>query len=144
MSWLTILKRREGFRSAFEGFDIAKVAQFTQEDVERLLQDTGIIRNRMKIEATISNAGAALNLKEQGGLSQLIWSFKPATTPVPVTMEDVPTQSPESLALSKELKRRGFRFVGPTTMYALMEAIGMVDTHIMSSHRRGVSGLWPE
>lgn len=144
LSWLTILKRREGFRAAFGDFDYRKIANFTEEDFERLMSDPGIIRNRMKIQATISNAKAAVDLEEQGGLAQFVWSFKPESTPTPHTMAEVPSQSAESLALSKALKKQGFSFVGPTTMFALMEALGIVDTHIMSSHRRGTSGVWPE
>ena len=100
-------------------------------------------RNRAKILATIGNARATIALREEMGLSGLIWSFKPEATPTPTDFSQVPTSSPESVALSKELRRRGFSFVGPTTMYALMEAIGIVDTHLMSSHRRGTSGVWP-
>jgi DNA-3-methyladenine glycosylase I len=142
LSWLTILKRREGFRAAFDDFDYHRVATYTDLDVERLLEDTRIIRNRAKIQATIGNARAAVALEDEGGLAELVWSFKPEQTPMPHTMADVPSQSPESVALSKELRRRGFRFVGPVTMFALMEAVGIVDTHIMTSHLRGVSGVW--
>ena len=154
LSWVTILRRREGFRRAFAGFDLEAVAACDETDVERLLTDTGIIRHRGKIEATISNARAALTLRSANGfgargdlgpgadLSDLIWSYRPERTPLPASIEDVPTTSAESVALARELKRRGFRFVGPTTMYALMEAIGIVDTHLLGSHRRGSSGLW--
>jgi DNA-3-methyladenine glycosylase I len=156
LSWATILRRREGFRRAFAGFDLEAVAAFDETDVERLLEDTGIIRHRGKIEATISNARAALALRSATGLgahddlgpgadlADLIWSYRPDRTPLPVRPEDVPTTSPESVAMARELKRRGFRFVGPTTMFALMEAIGIVDTHLLGSHRRGSSGLWDE
>jgi DNA-3-methyladenine glycosylase I len=143
LSWLTILKRRESFRAAFDNFDYSKIAQYTEADIERLLQDTGIIRNRAKIVATVGNAQAALALEANGGLAEFVWSFKPEATPEPATMADVPSQSPESVALSKALKKLGFRFVGPTTVFALMEALGIVDTHIMTSHRRGASGIWP-
>ncbi|WP_313279101.1 DNA-3-methyladenine glycosylase I [Timonella senegalensis] len=143
LSWLTILKRREALRAAFVGFDVDKVALFTPEDVERLLADASILRNRAKIEATIKNAQATIALRQDGGLAEFIWSFKPEATPEPHTMAEIPSTSPESVALSKALKKRGFSFVGPTTMFALMEAVGIVDTHIMTSHRRGISGVWP-
>lgn len=143
LSWLTILKRREALRAAFVGFDVDKVALFTPEDVERLLGDASILRNRAKIEATIKNAQATIALRQDGGLAEFIWSFKPEATPEPHTMAEIPSTSPESVALSKALKKRGFSFVGPTTMFALMEAVGIVDTHIMTSHRRGISGVWP-
>lgn len=154
LSWATILRRREGFRRAFAGFEVDAVAAFGPEDVERLLGDAGIIRHRGKIEATISNARAAIALRTQEGLgaagdlpagstlADLVWSYRPARTPSPVSAAEVPTTSPESVALAKELRRRGFRFVGPTTMFALMEALGIVDTHLMGSHRRGSSGVW--
>ena len=156
LSWATILRRREGFRRAFAGFDPEQVASFDERDVERLLQDTGIIRHRGKIEATIGNARATLALRECAGigadgelgpgavLSDLVWSYRPERTPMPRTMAEVPTASAESRALAKELKSRGFRFVGPTTMFALMEALGIVDTHLLGSHRRGSSGIWNE
>lgn len=143
LSWLTILKRREALRAAFVGFDVDKVALFTPEDVERLLADASILRNRAKIEATIKNAQATIALRQDGGLAEFIWSFKPEATPEPHTMAEIPSTSLESVALSKALKKRGFSFVGPTTMFALMEAVGIVDTHIMTSHRRGISGVWP-
>lgn len=143
LSWATILRKRPAFRAAFDDFDPDVVAGYDERDVERLLGDAGIVRNRQKILATIGNARATIALREEMGLSGLIWSFKPETTPTPADLSQVPTSSPESVALSKELRRRGFSFVGPTTMYALMEAIGIVDTHLMSSHRRGTSGVWP-
>lgn len=143
LSWATILRKRPAFRAAFDDFDPDVVAGYDERDVERLLGDAGIVRNRQKIVATIGNARATIALREEMGLSRLIWSFKPETTPTPADLSQVPTSSPESVALSKELRRRGFSFVGPTTMYALMEAIGIVDTHLMSSHRRGTSGVWP-
>lgn len=141
LSWSTILSKRENFRAAFAGFDPELVADFTEDDVQRLLADAGIIRHRGKITATINNAQATLALRDSGGLSELIWSFKPAETPVPRSLEEVPTRSLESAALAKRLKAEGFRFVGPTTAFALMEAIGMVDTHVVGSHRRGSSGV---
>ncbi len=142
LSWATILRKREGFRAAFHGFDPEAVAAFGERDVERLLADPGIIRHRGKIEATIGNAGLTLALREEGGLAELVWSFKPRRTPEPRSMAEVPTVSEESKALAKALRRRGFKFVGPTTMFALMEAIGIVDTHLLASHRRGSSGVW--
>ncbi len=106
------------------------------------MADEGIVRNRRKIEATITNARATVALREDAGLVDLVWSFRPPSTPAPTSYDEVPTRSEESLALSKELRRRGFTFVGPTTMYALMEAVGIVDTHLVDSHRRGTSGVW--
>lgn len=143
LSWATILRRRPAFRAAFAGFDPDRVAGFDEGDVRRLLADPGIIRNRAKIEATIGNAQATVALRTDGGLAELVWSHQPAETPCPRTLEEIPSTSPESAALSAELRRRGFRFVGPTTMYALMEAVGIVDTHLVGSHRRGMSGVWP-
>ena len=132
LSWLTILRRREGFRRAFAGFSVEAVAAFGDTDVERLLGDAGIIRNRAKIQAAIANAKLAAQLPE--GLSALLWSFAPDAHPRPRTRADVPATSPESTALAKDLRRRGFRFVGPTTAYALMQATGMVDDHIVGCH----------
>ncbi|WFR85642.1 DNA-3-methyladenine glycosylase I [Arthrobacter sp. Y-9] len=143
LSWATILRKRPAFRAAFADFAPDAVAAFTDDDVERLMADAGIVRNRAKILATIANARATVALREEGGLVDFVWSFKPAETPAPRTFADVPTVSDESKALSKALKKKGFNFVGPTTMYALMEAIGIVDTHLVDSHRRGTSGVWP-
>lgn len=143
LSWLTILRRRDAFRAAFRDFEPDTVAAFTQDDVERLLADSGIIRNRAKILATIGNAAATVALRADGGLADFIWSFKPRTTPEPRTVADIPTTSDASVALSKALRKRGFSFVGPTTMHALMEATGIIDTHLLDSHRRGSSGVWP-
>ena len=146
LSWATILRKRPAFRDAFSGFDPEAVAGFREADVARLLADARIVRNRAKILATIGNARATLHLRESddvaGGLAGLVWSFQPEATPQPHRLSDIPTQSPQSAALSRELKRRGFRFVGPTTMHALMEAIGIIDTHLVGSHRRGSSGVW--
>lgn len=142
LSWVTILRKREAFRLAFKQFDPEVVALFDEADVARLMADAGIIRNRAKVLATIKNAKATLALRERGGLAAFIWSFRPTVTPEPRTMAEVPTTSPESLALSKALQKEGFAFVGPTTMFALMEATGIVDTHLMDSHRRGSSGVW--
>ncbi|MFB0839293.1 DNA-3-methyladenine glycosylase I [Arthrobacter sp. FW306-05-C] len=144
LSWATILRKRPAFRAAFAGFDPEQVALFSVADVERLMQDPGIIRNRLKILAAVRNAQATLELRNDGGLVDFVWSFRPASTPRPQAITDIPTQSAESLALSKALRKRGFSFVGPTTMYALMEAVGIVDTHLLGSHRRGSSGIWPE
>jgi hypothetical protein CRE_07970 len=146
LSWATILRKRPAFRDAFSGFDPEVVAGFGDEDVDRLLSNAAIVRNRAKILATIANARATLRLRETGnvagGLAHLVWSYRPESTPRPHRLADIPTQSPQSAALSRELKRRGFRFVGPTTMHALMEAIGIIDTHLVGSHRRGSSGVW--
>jgi len=142
LSWATILRKRPAFREAFHDFDPDVVAAFDDRDAARLMADAGIVRNRQKISATIANAAATVALREHGGLVDLVWSFRPETTPTPRTMAEVPTSSPESKALAKALRSRGFTFVGPTTMYALMEAVGIVDTHLMSSHRRGSSGVW--
>ncbi|MGB6764153.1 DNA-3-methyladenine glycosylase I [Mycobacterium sp.] len=127
LSWLIILRKRENFRRAFSGFDIETVARYTDADVARLMADQGIVRNRAKIEATIANARAAADVDD---LSELLWSFAPAPRPRPAASSDVPSATAESTAMARELKRRGFRFVGPTTAYALMQATGMVDDHL--------------
>ncbi|MDO9484525.1 MAG: DNA-3-methyladenine glycosylase I [Actinomycetota bacterium] len=142
LSWDTILRKRETFRAAFCNFDPDRVAQFTDKDRERLMADSGIVRNRAKINAAITNAKATIALRAEGGLAEFIWSFKPTQTPKPTTIDEIPTQSADSIALSKALKKKGFTFVGPTTMYAMMESIGMIDTHLLDSHRRGSSGVW--
>jgi DNA-3-methyladenine glycosylase I len=142
LSWRTILAKRPAFRAAFADFDPDVVAGFGEDDVARLLVDAGIVRNRAKIAATVTNAGATVALRADGGLADFVWSFRPDVTPVPRTAAEVPTTSPESAALSKALRQRGFAFVGPTTMHALMEALGIVDTHLVGSHRRGTSGVW--
>jgi DNA-3-methyladenine glycosylase I len=143
LSWATILRKRPNFRVAFADFDPDVVATYGEDDVERLLRDAGIIRHRGKIQATITNARATIALREEGGLVDFVWSFQPSDTPRPRDYSEVPTVSDESKALSKALRKKGFAFVGPTTMYALMEAVGIVDTHLMTSHRRGSSGVWP-
>ena len=130
LSWLIILRKRDNFRTAFDGFDIETVARYTDRDVTRLMADVGIVRNRAKIEATISNARAAADLDVD--LSDLLWSYAPPPRPRPRSLSDVPSLSSESQAMAKDLKKRGFRFVGPTTAYALMQATGMVDDHIES------------
>lgn len=128
LSWLVILRKREAFRRAFAGFDIDTVARFTDADVARLMGDPAIVRNRAKIDATVSNARAAADLDVD--LSDLLWSFAPPPRPRPATIAEIPSHTPESRALARALKDRGFRFVGPTTAYALMQASGMVDDHV--------------
>jgi len=133
LSWLTILRKRPAFRAAFDGFRIEVVAGYGPADVQRLLADAGIIRNRAKIEAAIANARAALEVP--GGLGALLWSFAPPPRGRrPASLAEVPTQTAESVAMAPELRRRGFRFVGPTTAYALMQATGMVDDHLEGCH----------
>ncbi len=134
LSWLTILRKRENFRAAFARFDIDTVAGFGDADRERLLADVGIVRNRAKIDAAVNNA-RAVRASVPEGLSELLWSFAPHRHRRPVTQADVPATSPESRAMAKELKRRGFAFVGPTTAYALMQATGIVDDHIRGCWR---------
>ncbi|MDV7245703.1 MULTISPECIES: DNA-3-methyladenine glycosylase I [Rhodococcus] len=130
LSWITILRKRDAFRAAFSGFDPEVVGRFTERDVERLLVDASIVRNRAKIEASVSNARAILELQDTD-LDTLLWSFAPPPRPSrPATVNDVPAVTAESTAMAKELKRRGFKFVGPTTAYALMQATGMVDDHV--------------
>jgi DNA-3-methyladenine glycosylase I len=130
LSWLTILRKRPAFRSAFAGFRIAKVAEFDEGDVERLMSDAGIVRNRAKIEATIGNALAAKELGRDG-LTELLWSFAPPPRKRRLrSYAEMAAETPESKALSKELKRRAFRFVGPTIVYAFMQSVGMVDDHL--------------
>jgi DNA-3-methyladenine glycosylase I len=137
LSWLTILRKRENFRAAFAGFDIEAVAAFGDDDVARLLADAGIVRNRAKIHAAIGNARAALDLKE--GLSDLFWGFaNPASAPAPVTGADVPPQTPASKQLAKELRTQGFVFTGPVTVYAAMQACGLVNDHLADCFARGI------
>ncbi|MEV0570484.1 DNA-3-methyladenine glycosylase I [Dactylosporangium sp. NPDC050588] len=129
LSWITILRKRPAFRAAFADFDIAKVAEFGEADVERLLGDAGIVRNRAKIEAAVANARAAADLPD--GIAALLWSFAPEPRAArPASFAEVPASTDQSKALAKALKRHGFRFVGPTTAYALMQATGMVDDHL--------------
>jgi DNA-3-methyladenine glycosylase I len=128
LSWITILRKRPAFRAAFDDFVIAKVATYSEADATRLMADAGIVRNRMKVDATLHNARVAADLP--GGLSALLWSFAPAPRPRPQTRAGVPAVTPESTALAKDLKKRGLKFVGPTTAYALMQATGMVDDHL--------------
>ncbi|WP_062318645.1 DNA-3-methyladenine glycosylase I [Demequina maris] len=132
LAWITILRKREGYREAFAGFDPAAVAAFGDADVERLMEDAGIVRNRRKIESAVVNARATVALRESGtSLDELFWSFAPAPREAaPASWQDVPASTPESVALAKALKKSGFVFIGPTTMYAAMQACGLVDDHI--------------
>jgi DNA-3-methyladenine glycosylase I len=142
LSWATVLRKRPAFRDAFDGFDPDRVSQYDERDEARLLENPGIVRNARKVRAAIANAKATVSLREVGGLDRLVWSFRPKETPTPRKLEDIPTKSFESEALARELQRNGFVFVGPTSMFALMEAVGIIDTHLLESHRRGSSGLW--
>ena len=137
LSWRTILRKREAFRAAFDGFDAEAVAGFGDADVARLMADTGIVRNRLKVSAALTNARAVVALRDRGGLDELVWSHAPERHQRPRTMAEVPATSPESVALAKALKRHGFVFVGPTTMYAAMQACGLVDDHVRGCHRGG-------
>jgi DNA-3-methyladenine glycosylase I len=130
LSWIIILRKRESFRRAFDEFDVERIARYTDCDVSRLMDDAAIVRNRAKIEATIANARAVLDLDID--LDELLWSFAPPPGPRPVDLSAVPAVSAESQAMARELKRRGLKFVGPTTAYALMQATGMVDDHVQS------------
>ncbi|GII80191.1 DNA-3-methyladenine glycosylase I [Sphaerisporangium rufum] len=135
LSWLTILRKRDNFRAAFAGFAIEKVAAFGPADVERLMADAGVVRNRAKIEAAVANARAAAGVP--GGISDLVWRYADPASPVPASLADVPAITPASRALAKELKKHGFRFVGPTTAYAMMQAIGLVNDHLATCWTRG-------
>ena len=137
LSWLTILNKREAFREVFAGFDADVVAAYDDADFDRLMGDARIVRNRLKVRAAITNARATVDLRERGGLDEFLRSFAPERQPAPDTSDQIPSVSPESLAMSKALKKQGFVFVGPTTMYALMQAIGIVDDHLVGCHRRG-------
>jgi DNA-3-methyladenine glycosylase I len=137
LSWSTILNKREAFREVFAGFDADAVAAYDEADVERLMAEPRIVRNRLKVLAAITNARATVALREQEGLEAFVLSFAPDRPPARSTTEEMTTTSPESVALSKGLKKRGFAFVGPTTMFALMEAIGVFDPHLVGCHRRG-------
>ena len=136
LSWLTVLRKRPAFRTAFADFAPDVVAAFTDEDVERLLSNPEIIRNRAKIEATRANARAAVALREQGGLDEFLWSYREPDPLRPHTSDEVPTQTATSTQMARDLKARGFRFVGPTTCLALMFATGMVDAHLVRCHSR--------
>jgi DNA-3-methyladenine glycosylase I len=140
LSWLTILRKREAFRAAFSGFDADAVAGFTEADRDRLMADAGIVRNRLKIDAAIRNAAAVVDLRERGGLDELMWSHAPTDHVPPRTTADLRASSGESVALAKALKKAGFVFVGPTTMYAAMQACGLVDDHLAGCYRAGRSG----
>lgn len=135
LSWSLILRRRPRFRELFCGFEVDRVAAFDQSDVDRLLTESGIIRNRAKIEATIRNASKTIVLRDQGGLVDLVWSYRPKVQPRPRSMSEIKIR-PEALALATDLRKRGFSFVGPTTMQSLMEAIGIINHHLIGSHRR--------
>jgi DNA-3-methyladenine glycosylase I len=137
LSWSTILHKREGYRRAFAGFDPDKVARFSDRDVERLLQDPGIVRNRLKVRSAVDNARAVSKLRLEGSLDELLWSFVGGATIVGKhrALADIPAETDESRAMSKELKRRGFRFVGPTICYAFMQACGLVNDHVVSCFR---------
>ncbi|HCD30984.1 MAG TPA: DNA-3-methyladenine glycosylase I [Phycisphaerales bacterium] len=138
LSWLTILKKREGYRKLFKQFDPRKVSKFTAKDVERLMLDPSIVRNRLKVESTINNAKAVLKIqKEFGSLDTYLWQFVDGKTIVNhyKTMKDLPAQTPLSKTMSKDMLKRGFRFVGPTTMYALMQSVGMVNDHVVTCFR---------
>jgi DNA-3-methyladenine glycosylase I len=130
LSWLTILRKREGFRAAFAGFSPDAVAAFDERDSERLLADPAIVRNRAKIAAAITNARATVALRDAGGLPELVWSHAPPPRPAPASFAEVPALTPDSRALARELKAHGFAFVGPTTAYALMQACGLVNDHV--------------
>ena len=143
LTWLTVLRKREAFRAAFEDFDPEVVAGFGDDDIDRLMHDQGIIRNRTKIVSTIENARATLALHKRGAtLSSIVWSHMPEVSPSPETDDEVPSSSPESTALAQDLRSNGFRCIGPTTAFALMASIGVVDAHLVDSHRRGASGIW--
>jgi DNA-3-methyladenine glycosylase I len=137
LSWITILRKRENFRKAFHGFDAERVARYTARDVERLMNDAGIVRNKAKIEATIENAKAYLQLRERTSLGKFLWDFLDGKPVIHErrTMRDIPPESPESKTISKALKKEGFRFVGPTTVYAFMQSSGFVNDHIVDCHR---------
>lgn len=136
LSWATILRKRPAFREAFAGFDADAVAAYADEDRARLMAEAGIVRNRLKVDATITNARATVALRDSGGLEALIRGFAPEEQPAPEHAGEIATTSAESSALSKALKKAGFAFVGPTTMYALMEATGLVNDHLVGCHRR--------
>jgi DNA-3-methyladenine glycosylase I len=136
LSWLTILRKRENFRAAFAQFDPEHVARFDERDVQRLLGDAGIVRHRGKIEAAIANARATIALRDETPLHQLVWSYRPERERAPKSARDWAASTPESVALSKELRRAGFRFVGPTTVYAAMQACGVVNDHLLACHVR--------
>ncbi|MBB2894443.1 DNA-3-methyladenine glycosylase I [Flexivirga oryzae] len=137
LSWITILRKRPAFRAAFADFDPEVVASYGARDVQRLMQDAGIVRNRRKIDAAITNAQAVLRLRDGGGLDELIWSHRPASHRRPRDFSETPAQTTESVSLAKALKKAGFAHVGPTTMYAAMQACGLVDDHVVGCFRGG-------
>jgi DNA-3-methyladenine glycosylase I len=137
LSWRTILEKRENFRAAFAGFDAEAVAAYDDADRARLMADAGIVRNRLKVDAAITNARATVALRDRGGLEELVLGFRPGSWPAPETTAQIAPTSPESAALARALKKAGFVFVGPTTMHALMQAVGLVDDHLVGCHRRG-------
>lgn len=141
LSWLTILNKRPAFREVFAGFDADTVASYDVHDIERLMEETRIVRNRRKIEAAVANARATVALRERGGLVDLLWSFRPAESPAPRDTSEQVASTVESTALSKALKKAGFAHVGPTTMHALMQAVGIIDDHLVGCHRRGCASL---
>ena len=143
LSWLTILRKRPAFRAAFAGFDADVVAGFTGDDVTRLMADAGIVRNRAKIQATLRNAQATIDVRASGGLDTLIWSHRPDPPAAPRSISDLQAQTPASRLLARELRSKGFAFVGPTTAWALMQAVGLVDDHLVGCHRRGAAGIQP-
>ncbi len=143
LSWRTILLKRPAFRAAFADFDAEQIAAYDEQDVERLMGDAGIVRNLAKVTAAITNARATVALREHGGLVDLIHEHAPDAWTPPTTTDDLVPKTPESLALSKALKKAGFAFVGPTTMHALMEALGLVDDHLVGCHRSGVGRRRP-
>lgn len=145
LSWLTILKKRDALREAFRGFDPDLVADMGDDHVTVLMENPQIIRNRRKISSVLTNARATVRLREDplvGDLGSLVWKYMPETSPAVTNQSDLPSHSPESKLLAKELKSRGFTMVGPTTVFAMMAAIGVVDLHVVHSYRRGCSGLW--
>lgn len=139
LSWITILRKRDNFRKAFHGFEPEKIARYGQRDIDRLMADAGIVRNKAKIEATIENARAYLKLRERTSLAKFLWDFLDGKPVIHErrTMRDIPPETPESKAISKALKKEGFRFVGPTTVYAFMQSSGFVNDHIVDCHRHG-------
>ena len=143
LSWITILRKRDNFRSAFDGFEPAKIARYSPKKIERLMQDAGIVRNRMKIEGTVLSARAYLDVMEkEQGFARLLWDFldgRPKTNAFRSTKQ-VPAETPLSRQISKELKRRGFKFCGPTIVYAFMQAVGMVNDHLVTCHRHAACG----
>ncbi len=142
LSWRTVLAKRDALWAAFSGFDPDRVSRFAADDVARLLENADLIRNQQKIWAVITNARATVQLRQAGGLAKLVWEHQPEVTPTPVWMEDLEPASAEAKALTAALKTHGFTFVGPRTVYAFMQAAGVVDANLTLAYRRGASGLW--